>query len=223
MNSEDETQCHFGIVNQCFRRNMRRRARYAAADGMKVINNPEIVFVAGETQEAALYDLRSAFELDVTVLGNRLTLVKQKLYPVGSTSPADLSIPDIWKNHVDGTPFNFINCPSIGADGTFFARPPGWGQLYAMHMRIAKAFIPAVVIFMERRTEEAYLEVFREIDRLAYHHFGQRWIIKEAMTDFEVAIRNAIRNEVDHRCCYFHYSYALTKRLKKLNLKKEVQ
>uniref|UniRef100_A0A915D8X5 MULE transposase domain-containing protein n=1 Tax=Ditylenchus dipsaci TaxID=166011 RepID=A0A915D8X5_9BILA len=116
---------------------------------------------------------------------------------------------------------------SIAADGTFFSRPAVWRQIYAWHLRIKNTFVPAVVVFMGERTERANTEMLGAISEIIRQSFGREWTVEQVMTEFELAIRLAVRRQfgtgVIHLSCYFYYSYCLRKKLKKLKLKKMQQ
>uniref|UniRef100_A0A915DEZ9 MULE transposase domain-containing protein n=1 Tax=Ditylenchus dipsaci TaxID=166011 RepID=A0A915DEZ9_9BILA len=102
----------------------------------------------------------------------------------------------------------FSQSSSIAGDGTFYSRPVGWRQVYAWHLRLRNTFVPAVVVFMGDRTENT-----------------REWNVLHVMTDYEPAIRLAVfkhfGGRVNHLSCYFHFSYCITKKLKKLKLKKK--
>uniref|UniRef100_A0A915EDP3 MULE transposase domain-containing protein n=1 Tax=Ditylenchus dipsaci TaxID=166011 RepID=A0A915EDP3_9BILA len=169
------------------------------------------------------------YALDRTKLYKRLGELRMKAFPQGPTDPVSLVIPEAWMKHVDGSPFVIYdsgsesNRPRIvlissdymlqklsestffAADGTFFARPRA--------------------VFMADKSEESYCRVLQAIGMYIHQKFQSRWRVTEVMTDFEVAIGNAIRRyfgeEAAHRCCFFHFSYSLGKKLKSLGLLKK--
>uniref|UniRef100_A0A915D6F5 Ubiquitin-like protease family profile domain-containing protein n=1 Tax=Ditylenchus dipsaci TaxID=166011 RepID=A0A915D6F5_9BILA len=108
------------------------------------------------------------YALDKTKLYERLCELGKKVFPQGPTDPASLLIPEAWMNHVDCSPFviydsssesnrpriivmssdymlqKLSESTSFATDGTFFAHPRGWRQLYTIHIRLNNTFIPAV-------------------------------------------------------------------------------
>lgn len=65
---------------------------------------------------------------------------------------------------------------------------------------------------MSKRTELAYTAVFKYI-----HDSVLTLKCRFVMTDYEVAMRNALRSvvEVDMHACHFHYAQALNRKAKK--------
>uniref|UniRef100_A0A915DFL2 MULE transposase domain-containing protein n=1 Tax=Ditylenchus dipsaci TaxID=166011 RepID=A0A915DFL2_9BILA len=145
------------------------------------------------------------FGIDTVRLGKRIGLFKQ---PYNS---------DAWKVHVDSSAFviydsglqsganrcivmsslfifeQFAKCNSVAMDGSFFSRPDGWRQYYVLHMRLRNTYIPAVAVFMGSKSEDAYMEMLQAIGGCIREYFGLEWTINEVMSDFEQAIRNAMR------------------------------
>ena len=95
-------------------------------------------------------------------------------------------------------------------DGTFKSRPLLFAQLYVIHYRYQEHVIPGMFVLMERKTELAYLEVFRTVQqqlpddhRQGSEHFS---------VDFELGSANAFKNVFDDASedfCFFHFCQSM--------------
>ncbi|XP_043475792.1 uncharacterized protein LOC122507239 [Leptopilina heterotoma] len=104
-------------------------------------------------------------------------------------------------------------------DSTFKTVPHGVGAQQFLTIVSCKYnhAVPCVWILMDRKSKEAYKAVFEEISRLI-----PEFIIDEAMTDYESALKAALRavfpNIILHGC-WFHYKQALLRKAIKLGLR----
>ena len=95
-------------------------------------------------------------------------------------------------------------------DGTFKTRPLLFAQLYVVHYQYHEHVIPGIFVLMERKTELAYLEVFRALHqqlpddhRQGPEHFS---------VDFELASANAFKTvfpDATEDFCYFHFCQSM--------------
>lgn len=105
----------------------------------------------------------------------------------------------------------------VGFDATFHSCPKMFYQL--MNIFIVKQnrhFFPAFCVLMANKTEALYDAVFNKLGDLIPDFHPQK-----AMSDFEKASRNAFKKKwpvSDMLSCYFHFSQAILKRVRKEGL-----
>ncbi|KAB0801401.1 hypothetical protein PPYR_01533 [Photinus pyralis] len=109
------------------------------------------------------------------------------------------------------------------ADGTFKVVPPLFLQLYTIHGIKDHVAIPLIYALLPNKTEQTYLNLLREIKNLLPADDAQPQTI---MTDFEVAMINAIRIEFPqtiHRGCFFHLCQSIFRHIQENGLKREYE
>jgi hypothetical protein len=109
------------------------------------------------------------------------------------------------------------------ADGTFKVVPPLFLQLYTIHGIQDNVAIPLIYALLPNKTEQIYLTLLREIKNLLPVGVAQPQTI---MTDFEVAMINAIRTEfpqTSHRGCFFHLCQSIFRHIQENGLKREYE
>lgn len=98
-------------------------------------------------------------------------------------------------------------------DATFKVCPMGeFYQLLVIYFGICGTAIPFIYVLMSRKTEACYLHLFKTLRGLLPLD-GRSF-----MTDFEVAMRNALRvvyPNVQQYSCWFHYCQAARKKCSK--------
>ena len=102
-------------------------------------------------------------------------------------------------------------------DGTFDSVPTMFTQLYTIHALHGDSSFPVAFARMVEKTTRAYEIVF-----CALKDSGV--VIRMFMSDFERVSRNAIKNVFGSVClkgCWFHYTQAIMRRVKKVGLQKE--
>ena len=121
----------------------------------------------------------------------------------------------------------FSQISEIFIDGTFKVAPKNWYQLLNIfgYDKTHKFFMPLAFIILSSKSEEIYNEVFYKIITLVKAHTDLKSFDKvKIMSDFEIGLRNAIKNNFESCLldgCYFHYCKAIWKKIKKLNLFKK--
>ena len=100
-------------------------------------------------------------------------------------------------------------------DGTFEFVPAMFKQMYSIHAMIGGVVFPVAFVFMEEKTTQAYEIVFTRMKENGV-------TFKTVMCDYEKGSRAAIRNvygpTVQIKGCWFHYTQAIMKRVKKIGL-----
>jgi hypothetical protein len=117
----------------------------------------------------------------------------------------------------------------VVSDGTFSSRPHGCGQKFIIRASIPRQAghlqgpnshveVPIATIYMEKRTEEDYVEALRIlIGMLPAGNRPKHWI-----ADFELAQRNAVKRilpQLDYHFDYFHYCQTLVRTVKRLRMR----
>jgi hypothetical protein len=115
-------------------------------------------------------------------------------------------------------------CDEIYIDGTFKTAPPPYSQIISIHGKFHGWRMPFAMAFSTGKRENQYRYIVREIKeailRLTHNNFQPTVVI----TDFEVALINAIRNEIqapnmNMYGCYFHFCQSLMRKAAELGLK----
>ena len=83
-------------------------------------------------------------------------------------------------------------------------------------------------VVLTYESEEIYKEIFHKlVELIKYHTKKESYKDTKIMCDFEIGLREAIKNEFKFcilQVCYFHYCKAIWKKIKKLHLfKKELR
>ena len=107
-------------------------------------------------------------------------------------------------------------------DGTFNACPEPFSQLFTIHYFFDEnRLIPALYCLLTGKPEFVYKKLFMFIRNLAMN-LGFSIKCKDFMSDFELAIRNAVLSVwptwIGHGC-YFHFTQALFHKMTELGLK----
>lgn len=106
---------------------------------------------------------------------------------------------------------------NIVIDGTFDVVPLGtYKQLLVVYAVYMEKVFPIIYVLMDRKTEKAYKAVFNFIDAKIFDLTGT----KRFYTDFEMAIRNALKKKYKHSkfsTCHFHFAQAVRKRATQIN------
>ena len=102
-------------------------------------------------------------------------------------------------------------------DGTFDSVPSMFTQMYTIHVMHGDTSFPVAFALMEDKTTSAYEIVFTTLKNNGV-------VIRTFMSDFEMGSRNAIKNVYSGVClkgCWFHYTQAIMRRVKKVGLQRE--
>ena len=98
------------------------------------------------------------------------------------------------------------------SDGTFHCAPKPFKQVYyTMGGKPLEKMVPVDYVLMQKRTCDAYDEVFGQLKRIA-HSYSIELAPLVCLTDFERAARKAIKfhfPSVHLRGCYFHFKQAV--------------
>ncbi len=112
--------------------------------------------------------------------------------------------------------------PIIYGDGTFFAAPLLFGQLYTLHALYHNQMLPLVFALLPSKDEATYMRMFTALDvRLA--QLGLLLNPQIFMLDFELAVHNAwnrMRPNRPHqtRGCLFHFTQCIWRKMQHLGL-----
>ena len=105
----------------------------------------------------------------------------------------------------------------VAYDGTFKITPSFVVQLFIIYAQCGPRFLPVFYVFMNHRNINLYEKVLTKIKFLV-PNFRPRY----AIGDFEKASKLAFERvfaNIKMQGCFFHFKYALKRRLGKLNLK----
>ena len=112
----------------------------------------------------------------------------------------------------------------IKIDGTFKIVKGPFYQLVSIHSLINAGHrsesVPVGYIIMSGKSQADYTGVFKEL-KAFMEADGSTWKLKRAMVDYEIALRNALKEvfpAIKLQGCWFHYCQAIYRRVKKLNL-----
>ena len=86
--------------------------------------------------------------------------------------------------------------------------------------------MPLEFIIVRLKSEEIYNEAFHKlVQQIKYHTNIESLEIIKSMSDFEIGLRRALKNNCVFcllERCYFHYNKTIFSKIKKLNLLKKV-
>lgn len=109
-------------------------------------------------------------------------------------------------------------------DGTFKTCPNLWNQLYLIKGQIRQGQnLLLAAILLTRKTQEAYVQLFRKLKSLAMEIHGRTISPSLIMSDFETGLIPAIAQEFPetlHKGCYFHYSQSVYRYILNNHLRK---
>ncbi len=103
-------------------------------------------------------------------------------------------------------------------DGTFYVCPAIFAQIFTLFAEKEGHSFPCLVVLMTNRRQEAYTRLLDKLTEMI-----PDFQPTEAMADFETASRNAVLAKwpaVVLRGCFFHFSQAVMRQLKKIGLTK---
>ena len=100
-------------------------------------------------------------------------------------------------------------------DGTFKVTPPLFDSLITVHLQRGNHVFPLFYALLTSRTQQLYVAC---LSRMKQSMDGIT--ITSTMTDYEIGLMNACREVFDcpSHGCWFHYSQALLKRVRKIGL-----
>ena len=105
-------------------------------------------------------------------------------------------------------------------DGTFYASPGNFFQLYSIHSVVNGCMMPLVYGLLPNKTQATYTRFF---SLLTENAAALNIDIQptEVMMDFEVAPRNVISSlfpDASVKCCFFHFTQAVWRKVQSLGL-----
>lgn len=108
-------------------------------------------------------------------------------------------------------------------DGTFKVCPKLFRQLYTIHgIQENKRTVPLVYALMSSKIEELYRTLFDKL--MTYCHQNSLSISpRYILTDFEMAVRNAVRIKFPHskhRGCFFHLGQIIYRNIQRKGLQR---
>ena len=112
--------------------------------------------------------------------------------------------------------FRGYNGP-LYADGTFFVTPRPFDNLLTVHLEYENHTFPLFYFLLPKRTETMYTAAFNKVVETLAPYAAT---ISFCMTDFETALMKSCERvfHVPVRGCWFHYSQALFKKVRKVGL-----
>ena len=106
-------------------------------------------------------------------------------------------------------------------DGTFSCAPNLFQQIYIIRAPLGESAVTCVYAFLTGKSQEIYEEMLQAIidegnDR------GIQMNVNMTMTDFEIAMMNAIRNKLGHhikiKACFYHLTQSTFRKIQELGL-----
>lgn len=114
-------------------------------------------------------------------------------------------------------------CDVIYMDGTFRSAPAPYTQIFTIHGKYHGWVMPLVMCFLSGKEERQYRCVLQSIKAEITNITGQPFTPQEVVTDFEIGILNAVRQDLPQATlngCYFHFTQSLMRRLNVLGLRR---
>ncbi|CAF1525012.1 unnamed protein product [Adineta ricciae] len=105
-------------------------------------------------------------------------------------------------------------------DGTFYATPPFFDQIFTIHGLKFDCAFPCIFAVLPDRKKATYQELFQEVKSIAAS-MGQIWQPDQIMSDFETGLMPAVSAEFPlcvHKGCFYHYSQCLYRRIQSTGL-----
>ena len=99
-------------------------------------------------------------------------------------------------------------------DATFDACPPGFSQIFILHLLMDSKAFPVLYVLCESKNRDCYKTIFNWLK-------SQNIVISTFMADYEKALRNGIHDvypEVELHGCNFHYCQNLIKHVKEIKI-----
>ena len=118
----------------------------------------------------------------------------------------------------------------IFADGTFFAAPEFFYQVYTIHAYIGSKLFPLVMALLPGKSRAIYEYMLTQIREMLESKFvnengqGLTWNPQSFQIDFERAMKKALRNvlpNTDVKGCLFHFRQAIIRHVTELKLMKQ--
>lgn len=107
---------------------------------------------------------------------------------------------------------NICKSKSLYMDGTFFACPLIFKQLYTIHTYFGDKLLPMAFCLLQSKCAATYHSVFRLLKDKAFNLLNLIISPDQIMTDYESSIIPVIRLEfprTHHSGCYFHFTQAI--------------
>ena len=113
-------------------------------------------------------------------------------------------------------------CSDIYVDGTFRTAPHPHTQIITIHGKYQGWVLPLVMAFSTGKQEAQYRCILRSVGLGMQHICNRNWQPQRVITDFEVALINALRLELpqtQRKGCYFHFTQSIMRRVSDLGLR----
>lgn len=154
-------------------------------------------------------------DADAAIMGSRFASLGDAPFYRGSVNTGDGDTALIFAS--DGQLQLLRSCRLVYVDATFRVVPSLFYQLFTVFVQHTDHSFPVMYALMTRKTTALYQSVFEKL-----HELLPDFQPSQVIADFEEAPANAIRavfgDAVTVSGCWFHYSQALLKRLRKIGL-----
>lgn len=111
-------------------------------------------------------------------------------------------------------------CPTVYGDGTFFASPHLFLQIYTLHGFVDGQMFPLVYSFLPDKSQATYERLFRLL-RIKAGEYNIDINPVRFQMDYEKAAHNAVRHvfpDAEVRGCFFHFTQCIWRQVQKLGL-----
>jgi hypothetical protein len=116
----------------------------------------------------------------------------------------------------------FAGANEVFIDGNFTMAPPQFQQLYVLRVAFGEGAVSCIYALMQRKTRDAYTELFQNIRRVCDDRQLQWTPNKAIMSDFEQASIQAAQDAfgpgIQQRCCFFHLTQSTWRKIQALDL-----
>ena len=187
-----------------------------------------------------LTDEQAAIQPSFSSVESGLYRHRRKMLPKLPTSRSEVDLRDSWAQTKNNKRFLAINdgdddkllvfatdemlvrmqeADTLFMDGTFYACPGLWDQLYSIHCLSGATMVPVAFALMPKRTRATYVRLFNQLSSVIQEKTGFDLSPEIIQTDFEIAAIQAVEevfSDAETRGCLFHFSQCMLRKVQAL-------
>lgn len=172
---------------------------------------------------------------------SRLQRNRRSLLPRLPLKIADVAVEGVWRCTWSGARFlslidneagvlvfapdenyqRLYRCDDVYIDGTFKTAPKPYCQFVTVHGKYINRIVPLIFCVLSGKLESQYQRVLQHISQKVLNLTGRVFQPTRVVTDFELALLNAIEKELPNSrrsACYFHFTQSLWRKVQALKL-----